>query len=420
MKKILKVNLLDRIKKSGGENMKKIELNKTEKILAISSILLLVLTFSIYATTFTLSAQVQNYEAKMDLGSAFDTILEVTVKDKDGNIKDSRLKVGDLVLTNMAEVFRAVIKDVEVYNDYVYTSSAYFKDENAVGDSAYVKGPSSSNTYYGGLVGSYGGVYPQTKLAVGTGATAPNVGDVDLQNEVFTKEYIEADAVYSNGNVTFYGTIPCTSSETITEAGIYKYVYAGSGDTFYYMMLRDTFAGVSVVNEDTITLSYTLVLGEGYTDNFGKILEAFFVRYQTSTYTISLTDDSGGSFSAYLHGADSNWLFDTGSGSDQATMKIGTGTTSPARSDYNVETQVESYSDASVDPIYENSINYTTQATWLVTDDRQITEAGFFLQGKDTGGSDHYFMLFRDTFTMSAVSSGREISVTFKVYYNVG
>jgi len=400
--------------------MKKIELNRKEKSVVITSAFILVLAFSIFATTFNLSAEVQAYEPTINLGQSFDTVLKVTVKDKDGNIKDERLKVGDLVLTNLAEVFRAVFSDIEITNDVVYASATYLKDEDAAGHNGYVKGPTPSTTYYSGLFGQYSNVYPRTMLAVGTGATAPNIGNVDLQNEVFTKEFIEADAVYSNGNVTFYGTVPCTSSQTITEAGIYKYLYAGNGNIDYYLMLRDTFAGVSVVNEDTITLSYTLILGEGYTDNFGKILAVFFVRYQTSSYTLALTDDSGGSFNAYVHGGDSNWLFDTGSGTDQATMKIGTGTTSPDKSDYDVETQVESYSDALNNPIYENNINYTTSATWQVTDDRQITEAGFFLQGKDTGGTDHYFMLFRDTFTMAAVTNGREIAVTFKVYYNVG
>lgn len=400
--------------------MKKIELNKTEKSLVIASAFILILTVSIYATTLSLSAEVQKYEPEINLGQSFDTVLEVTVKDKDGNVKDHRLKVGDLVLTNVAEIFRATFTDTETVNQIIYTSSSYFKDEDAVGHNAQVKASSSTATYMSGIWGLYSSYYCRTSLAVGTGATAPNVGDTDLVGEVFTKELIEDDAVYSNGNVTFYGTVPCTSSETITEAGIYKYLYAGSGQIDYYLMLRDTFAGVSVVDEDTITLSYTLILGEGYTDNFGKILACLFIRYQTSSsYSITLTDDSGGSFSTYILGDQSNWIFDTGAGTDMAVMKIGTGTTSPARDDYNVETQVESYSDASTNPIYENNINYTTQATWQVTDDRQITEAGFFLQGKDTGGSDHYFLLFRDTFTMAAVTNGREISVTFKVYYNV-
>lgn len=355
----------------------------------------------------------------LDLSNAFDTILEVTVRDKDGNIKDTRLKVGDLILTNFAEAFRGVISDITTSGETKYVTATYFKDEGGTTRSAVVKSAFTSSTGQSGFWGQESTLYPNTALAVGTGTNSPVVGNTDLQTEVESKNLIQTDAVYASGNVTFYGTVPITDTHTITEAGVYRRL-AASSTYNYYLFIRDTFSGISVVASDTVTLSYTLVLGDGFTDNFGEILASFFPKNAVSSQTLSLTDDTGASFNTYIYGYQTNqWLFDTDVGTVGAFMRIGEGTTSPTRSDFDVETQVEGDAETDTSPIYENNINYTTQATWQVTADRDVTEVGYFLRTKSTAGVNTDYMIYRDTFTLTPITIGREITVSFKMYYNV-
>lgn len=91
-------------------------------------------------------------------------------------------------------------------------------------------------------------------IAVGTGATAEEVGDTVLEAEVARKQ---ADILLGSGadsNKIYYSvTYPPTSIiATITEAGI---LTAASGGTLFN---RATFAGIAVGQVDALTIVWTI------------------------------------------------------------------------------------------------------------------------------------------------------------------
>jgi len=390
--------------------------NKTEKAVIVASFFIFLLAGSLLAN-MVLSKQAEDtlvISHDIDLGSAFDTILDVTVTDKDGTVKATRQKVGDLVLTNFAYIIGGVFKNPAALGGSVEAITGV---KQSTGSSVYPTLKSTTTTS-GGIWGLYPtSYYRRTYLAVGTGTNTPSVSDYVLQTEVESKTMIAADGSYASGNVTFYGAVTMTASRTITEAGIYAYMYIGSG--IYILLLRDTFAGISVVSTDTVTVSYTLMISAGFTNNFGTLLAAFFPRYATSTMTAQFQDTAGSSFTTNTIGdAVNNCLFDTNAAGPWACARIGTSSTAPSLSDYELVSPVESAVIAA-EPITEASINFSVSSTIQVTADRTLYEAGFYTRGKDSSGSDRLIMLIRDTFDATLVSNGRQVTVIFKVYFNV-
>ena len=375
--------------------MKKIIVNKSEKIMLASSFSVILLTVLLLSNT------VVQPKLSSTTSNSLKVYLNIDVYDVNGVLKDSRYKPDDLAMNNFGLWVSSLVTSPDI------AVTATFTRESAGSDAVGVR----HSYIYGftrGLSGTDGGF-----IAVGTGTTSPTITNNDLEAEVFTKVEV-GDSTYSNGNVTIIGTVPCTSSQNITEAGFYMQ----NGITNYnYLMFRDTFSDITVVDTDTIVITYTLMLSNEFTDNFGKILcgmlSSIDANEPTKNYTLS--DVDGNSITVnYASGegaSPTTWVFDTTYGvSPMVGIGIGTGTTAPDHSDYSLETQVETIT-SMVRPSYDGG-NVTVTAVHVTTGSRAITEVGLFMYVRTTGGDPEQVLLWHDTFTAENVGSGEAVSTT--------
>jgi hypothetical protein len=92
-------------------------------------------------------------------------------------------------------------------------------------------------------------------MAIGTGTTAPVVGDTALQAEVGTRVALSSKT-RSNNVVTMIGSFGAgNGTGAIAEAGILN---ASSGGTMYS---RVTFAAINKGTNDTLELTWTYTIG---------------------------------------------------------------------------------------------------------------------------------------------------------------
>ena len=88
---------------------------------------------------------------------------------------------------------------------------------------------------------------------------------------------------------------------------------------------------------------------------------------------------------------------------------IGTGTTTPARTDYALTTKVGSYSAVDSAIYIQGAQTITFASGFTLTSGATISEAGYFTRA-DSGS---YYMLFHDTFTGIAVSADQSVQIQY-------
>jgi len=91
-------------------------------------------------------------------------------------------------------------------------------------------------------------------VAMGTGATAPAVGDTTLQTESAEARVITTDSKSALNVAQWIGKIVSLSIQTITEAGIFDALTVGN------MYIRGTFTGIGLAVNDAIEFTTTLEL----------------------------------------------------------------------------------------------------------------------------------------------------------------
>lgn len=109
-----------------------------------------------------------------------------------------------------------------------------------------------------GLLGGLAGYNPFTYIAVGTGTTAPAVGDTALETEIIDGGLAraqDASPEVSENVLTVSVTFNVTASYAVTEAGLFN--DASGGDMF----ARVTFAALNVQNGDTLTFTWEITNG---------------------------------------------------------------------------------------------------------------------------------------------------------------
>ena len=95
----------------------------------------------------------------------------------------------------------------------------------------------------------------EAEIRLGTGSTPVAVTDYKLQTEVLN-QLVDDSSIWTSGNefnVTYDTTIVSDGSYTITEAGI-SIDTVSSSDGF--LMCRDVFSGISIVNGDVLVIRY--------------------------------------------------------------------------------------------------------------------------------------------------------------------
>lgn len=128
----------------------------------------------------------------------------------------------------------------------------------------------ASNSGTGVCVGALN--TPWTFIAVGTGTTQEDGAQLALATESTTDGLQRAGATtvtWSNstgseadidGTITLAKTFSVTGSHTIQEAGLFNDTYSASGNTDS-MFARKTFDAVSVANGDSLTVTWTINVG---------------------------------------------------------------------------------------------------------------------------------------------------------------
>lgn len=324
--------------------------------------------------------------------------LTVQAFDSNGNLKAERCKDDDLVLTNWGEYWSIVFSDTQG----LLTNTAGVDSQNIFGRYIEVVG------LWEGTSTADGG-----HIAIGTDDTAPQASDyaLGLIKEDYTPLQLWS---YANGNVTFSTTITVSDTYDCKEAGFFQEI-----NLVDVMFFHDTFSPISVVSSDTVVITYTVVLSEEFTDNFGRLLESWVapVDDEEASQTQWFIDDGENNITVTTKSGLSTeptvWMLDTTVTLPYSGIKIGTGTTSPARDDFNIETEVESIHDVIAGYVGANT---TISAHFIVTLDREITEAGFFMEFFDNTSASRGVMMWRETFTAESVTEGNVCAITFTMF----
>ena len=384
------------------------KLNTTEKTIMAFSVSLILI--SVLLLNSLVQSSITKADGQVFSSSNFKVNLNIDVYGSDGALKSSKLKEDDLVLDNFGELLRAMFKNVD---GYVSTTASDFIRDSGAG--------TAMNVRYLEVIGFWEGQSGDDGafIGIGTGTTTPLVSDYTLEAEVETRNEV-GDSVYSDGNVTISTSIACTGTANITEAGLYL---QDGTNNYSWMLFRDTFGTVAVVNGDSIVITYTIMLSTEFTDNFGKILAGMLsgITDNEATKTYSLTDVDGNSITVnYASGEATepvNWVFDmTGMGTPLVGIGIGTGTTSPARADYALETQVEAIT--GVTALTYNGGNCSLSSVHVTSASRAITETGLFMFVRASGGVSEQILLWHDTFTAENVGDGEAITTTLQMSAN--
>jgi hypothetical protein len=380
------------------------EFNKSEKTLMAVSTIILVLSGALLVNALYLNNHSTHnivIDALQKDIKNIRTVLQVDVYDVEGNLRESRLKDDDLILDNFGNWM-----------------SGWFEDATNVGKT--LKRTSGSTTSVGVKSTSpsfcWTANYDVGAMAgVGTGTTAPTTGDYDLETQIGDWTKIN-NPTYADGNITFGCSIQSPTAQDITEAGV---IWTYSDQSIQFLVLRDTFSAVSTGEGESITLTYTIVLGSGFTDNFGNILAQCFEYTEDSTNDdyIYLIDYGNVNRTCRVQYDDNVGVFRVPPTRPSTGIWIGTGTTAPDRSDYHLVTPVESLFGVS-EPSWNTGDggNATVSATIRVTANREITEAGFYQRTYATDSTSILVLLWRTTFAAESIASGEYCTITFGIY----
>jgi hypothetical protein len=162
--------------------------------------------------------------------------------------------------------------------------------------------------------------------------------------------------------------------------------------------------------------------------NLVRILYHLFANYcNETTPSITVTDTTGASYTgtlqspgSYYYPRASLYWYNGGELGDTNTgIVIGTGTTTPSRTDYALQDKI--LHGTSTGRIYYNRQTYELLTDYSFRLNREFTNAGSDLSVAEAGliyqtgvaGTARYLMLLRDTFTPVSVTAGNGIRVRY-------
>ena len=265
---------------------------------------------------------------------------------------------------------------------------------------------------YDATVGAY--------LVVGNSTQAENKLDNKIISQVGALQWFQ-NMTYNedSGNITMVATIIVDAPQTngISESAIY---YTTNAIT--WCIARDNFAAIPVTLGDSITIQYTLQVGNtGFTKNFEKLLFGTLKRADVGEdQTQIFTNTSGVENTAYVHTDVSTYvLFDVDidtSGCDG--IIVGTNNTAINRSSYGLGTPTTTQISSNTAPLIVNGTTYsniTIASNIVLGSSYSITEAGWFCKNRDTAGTIFTMMLWRCVFSPYAYTANDVMTVSFVV-----
>jgi hypothetical protein len=356
--------------------------------------------------------------------------LEIRVWDKDGRLIATRRKRRGLMVIGVRKIITNVL--IRSTRSASYTTSA--TDEGGTSRTFYALFPATGQYPLLALAGT-----PQSKIAVGSGTTAPADANYSLQ----TKEG-ETDAVsvteLSNG-YKYGATITFATAKTITESAFFGSYNIGTDPFPKYNILlaRDTFTAVNVPAGGSVGITYKFLhaslppyelIVKAY-DKDGRLIAtrhrrrglmvvgfrrivayAGIYSIRSANYNTTATDEGGTSRTFNVGGrgvVDYQILHNYGT--PQSKIAVGSGTTAPADANYSLQTK-EGETDAVTQTELSNGHSYGATITFTVA--KTITESGYFGSYTHTGGARVNVLLARDTFTAISVPADGSVTVTYK------
>lgn len=278
------------------------------------------------------------------------TTLKVDVYGADGALKDSRIKEDDL----LTKVF---VDWMTAYFSGMYSSSdVTIVEKNDANADKTISIWSISITYAGHYSDSASGTSRKGGLmGIGTGTTAVARTNYALETKVESYADITASPTWdtATGTVSMVANIAITGSRTITEAMLGVRWIDTSSTEQVFMLAHDTFSGISVVNLDVCSITYTITLESGFTNNMG-----YYLR-DCLTSVADGTSGLGSTYKNYVNGNSviyawkssytDSWYYSSSMASVGLTkVAVGTDNTALSRADYYVKTPVEALSPAMV------------------------------------------------------------------------
>ena len=374
------------------------ELNKLEKTTLLASLMLLTITITMASNVIYINLNNNQLQEKN-----LKVCLQLDVYDSEGNLRESRTKEDDLVLNNFGVLFSSILKDVTG----VYTKS--FVKTTGGAATVYIR--------YAEIMGFWEGIADTDcgQIGIGTGTTTPTVSDYNLETQV--EGWTDAgDPAYSNGNITMSASISISENNEITEAA---FMMEDGQNTALVVMFHDTFNAVSVTNGDSLVATYTLVLAEEFTDNFGRLFAGLLggIDNEESSKTVWVIDVDSNNVTVITRSGETtepmHYALDMALDVPVCGIKIGTGTTAVDRTDIDIETQVESIASVGSSSYYGG--NVTMSSVFIASASRAVTEAGLFLEVRDNGGTSRQILLWRDVFSAENIVDGEAITITFDI-----
>lgn len=200
-------------------------------------------------------------------------VLDLTVRDKDGNITDHRVQEGKSFLRGFIEILYVIFLgncrwDSTLYNKW--ENGYYIRNNKNLKRLCFARTENKGYTF-----DADGGVGEEDRgVAVGTGNTAPNISDYDLETIIdhgtgsgelqygaMTYGLPATDATLSHFTLTRDFANDSGGSITVNEAGVYYRViaYQYGTDHVHVLGIRDIISGgISVPDGQTLTVNYRL------------------------------------------------------------------------------------------------------------------------------------------------------------------
>ena len=341
-----------------------------------------------------------SYELKKSI-TKLSPILNVTVLDKDGNLKAQQIKEDDLIMANFLQFFTALLWDS---NGATRTTTMY--DNGGTLRTIYIYGDEVTffNEFFTVDAGGY--------IGIGNGTTAPTRSDYSLES-IQESIVVPSTPGYLSGLVAISASWSVTSNYSVSEVAFFE-KWISSTDPYYFMIMRDTFTPISVVEGDQVFCSYNIWLNNtGFTDNFGKFLAGIFQNTQTDK-TMSFTDVTGVNRTFYVYSdhltaknAQLNYATDS-----RIYFAMGENDT-VGRTQYQLGAMIGSYVGAS-QPTHNNTA-VILSASQTMPGTYDIDTAGLFVQWADTGSTPRIIMFWKLNFTAVSVYDGYTMTVAFRL-----
>jgi len=341
-------------------------------------------------------------------GAKILTTLNVDVFNSDGKLKANRVKEDDLLLDNFRNFWLA-------YFDSSQTKTQVLKDTSNTDRTfkIHVTSSSGTNTFCDSASGTANkGGYQ----CIGSGTTAPTQTNYNIETiygswTTVPNTYPTYDS--ATGIVVVQTSIAITGAITISESALAVQWIPSTGTTEYkIVMFRDTFAGISCVNGDTVVVTLSITLSASYNRNFGNMMALMFYNVADGIDKTGAVfyDTASNLRTAYMYsGSGSASLALTNYNLYAGMIGHGTGTTAESRTTNALTTQVDSYATISSSTISGSDLSIYGDI--LCGSNRALRENCIIVQtGTGTTGT---FMFVRTLYNQVDIVSGHSARHTF-------